>query len=524
MKKFYRFACALIALVLVLAAAGCDANNAASQGKDEIVIGIPGTISSVDVNQEAGILNYYIGTLTNEGLVHLDNDGKIIPGLAESWDTEDYTVWTFKLRSGAKFHDGSAVTVEDVIWSIERAQDPTKSPGVSIYFPDYGQVIEKVDDSTLKITLDGAHPNFIWALANVGGLLVNKQSWGEGVSAIGSPQDLLMGSGPYKIVEFEPGSHVSLEAQEHWWGTKPEIQKIRMDFITDDVTRLLAFTQGSIDFALDIPVDQSAQWGDVEGATVQFYADRSYYGLTLDPTVAPFDNEHVRKAVAYSMDASSVVASILQGHAQVATAITPPEQFATVMSVDEAKARLGQTAHYDYNIDKAKEEMELSGVEPFETTVFYPASYQDVGKASQVLSEALKEIGITLNVREIPLDQWLSEVGNGEQGIAWMIYFATTAEPGEIASWLLDGGGPGYNPSNFTDEEIASLTYHMMSVPAADGVEELLQAHDLAQGKAYYAPVWWGESAIAWGDKITVTDFNSYTMLSENWTAQFKIK
>jgi peptide/nickel transport system substrate-binding protein len=185
---------------------------------------------------------------------------------------------------------------------------------------------------------------------------------------------------------------------------------------------------------------------------------------------------------------------------------------------------LEKVSHYEYSIAKAKEEFGLSGAQPFETTIYYPDSYQNTGKASLVVADALKEVGITLNVREIPLDQWLSEVGNGEQGIAWMIYFPTTAEPAEIASWLLDGTGPWYNPANFTDEYIAGLIYGVLSAPAEDGIDDLIEAHSLAQAAAYYAPIWWGESAIAWGSRITVSDFNSYTLLSKNWTQQFKFK
>lgn len=533
MRKSKRFACAALAMSLAAALTACGSpnTNTGSGGSngpgapitdnEELVIGISGAVSTLDTNQEAGILNYYIGTIVTDGLVALNNEGKVVPGLAESWDTEDYAVWTFKIRSDAKFSDGSPVTVEDIIWSIERAQDPTRSPGVSIYFPDYLQQVEKVDDTTLKITLEEPHPSFIWAISNVGGLFVTQKEWGESVTAIGSPQDLILGSGPYQVTEFAPGSHVSLEAQDYWWGGQPDIKKIRFDFITDDSTRLLAFTQGSIDFALNIPVEQGEQWSNVEGATVAYYPDRSYYGLTLDPTVEPFGNEHVRKAIAHSVNAAGIVDSILNGHGTVATAITPPEQFASAIDVAEARTLLEKVTHYNYDMEKAKEEFELSGEEPFETTLYYPDSYQNVGKASLVVANSLKEIGITVNVKEIPIDQWLTEVGNGEQGIAWMIYFATTAEPQEIAVWLLDGRGPGYNPANFTDEEIAGLTAKVFSQPAKDGIGDLLKAHDLAQKNAYYVPVWWGESAVAWGDRIVVTDFNSYTMLSENWTQHF---
>jgi len=224
------------------------------------------------------------------------------------------------------------------------------------------------------------------------------------------------------------------------------------------------------------------------------------------------------------MDAAGVVNSILSGHATVATAITPPEQFASVLDINEARARLGQISHHSFNIERAREEFALSGAQPFETSVSFPSSFPNVGRASLVLADALRELGITLSVREIPLEQWLGEIGSGEEGISWMIYFATTAEPAEIAAWLLDGSGPGYNPGNFTDLEIAGLIHNVMSSSAENGIDDLIRAHDLAQARGFYIPVWWGESAIAFGEQITVNNFNSFTLLSENWVSNFTFR
>ncbi|MDR0518892.1 MAG: ABC transporter substrate-binding protein [Clostridiales Family XIII bacterium] len=546
--RFARILAAALAVALALALASCSGgdkaqgsgggpeqgggssegaqNTGAALADGELVIGIPGSLSSLDVNQEAGILNYYVAAIVNEGLVSIGNDGKVIPALAESWSDEKGEVWKFKLRQGAKFSDGSPVTADDIIWSIERAQDPERSPGVSIYFPDYVKSAEKTADDEITITLEGSHGGFIWAVSNAGGLFVNKKEWGEKAEAIGSQKDLLLGSGPYKVVEFEPGSHATFEASGTWWGGDASIPKIRFDFIEDDATRLLAFTQGDIDFALNIPVDQSEQWESVDGAKVEYIADRSYYGLTFDPNVEPFGDEHIRKAVSHAIDAGSIVdGSILKGHGTVATAITPPEQLAAALTLDAAKEKLDGITHYEYDIEKAKEELaQSSRPDGFETTLYYPDTYQNAGKASLVIAESLKEIGITLDVKEIPIDQWLNEVGDGKQGVAWMIYFPTTAEPGEIAGWLLDAEGAGTNPANWTDAEAAELAARILGAESLEAeIEPTIQANEIAQKQAIYAPVWWGQSAVAYGGGVTVDDYGSFSLISQNWPQLFSL-
>jgi peptide/nickel transport system substrate-binding protein len=138
-----------------------------------------------------------------------------------------------------------------------------------------------------------------------------------------------------------------------------------------------------------------------------------------------------------------------------------------------------------------------------------------------VLSDALKGLGITLNVTEIPLDQWLNEIGNG-QGVGWMIYGPTTLEPGEITMWLLDAQGPLYNPANWTNEEVAALTAEVMSAPDFESqIEPTLKSNSIAQEQAIYAPVWWGQAAIAYQSYTHVRDYNSMSLLGSNWPQLF---
>jgi peptide/nickel transport system substrate-binding protein len=232
----------------------------------------------------------------------------------------------------------------------------------------------------------------------------------------------------------------------------------------------------------------------------------------------------VRKAVAYAVDKEGIVDSVLKGHATVATAIPSPQQLASVYPEAEAKEKLDAVKHYSFSIKKAKEELALSKAKDgFETTVYYPDSYKSVGDASLVIAESLKELGITLNVKQIPLDQWLSEVGNGEQGIAWMIYLPTTAEPGEITSWLLDAQGKGTNPANWENKEVADLTAKVAAATSLkSSIKPLIKSMDIAQKQAIYSPVYWGESPNALAKGLTLESFNSYTLLSPNWPQYFK--
>jgi peptide/nickel transport system substrate-binding protein len=486
-----------------------------------LVIGVPDAVNILEAGQEGAVIQYYIQQIVNEGLVALGEDGKIHGALAESWEDEDSTVWTFNLRKDAKFSDGSPVTIDDIIYSIDCSADPVRSPSISYFWPE-GYVTEKVDEYTLKITLPKAQSNFIWSVSNNGGLFVTQKEWAEGKTAIGSPKDLLFGSGPYKVTEFSAGSHVLFEAQEYWWGGTPEIKNVRIDFITNPQTCLLAFKQGDIDFVFNVPVEQIEDYKAVDGTVVDVYKDRSYVGLTFDLSVKPFDNIHVRKAVAYAVDAQSIIDNLLDGYAEKATAFTAPEQFATVLSPDEARSRLSGLSHYDYDIEKAKEEFELSGVEPFSITIDYSESNRTLGKASIAIADTLTKIGITTDVQEIPLEQWLNEMGAGIKGIDWMDYRPPTLDPAEIAVWFLDTSAPSYNPANWDDPKSLEYLENIYALSAEEGLDDLLGGISYAQEQTIYAPLWWGESAVAYNSTIDVDNFGSYTFLSQNWPKNFK--
>jgi peptide/nickel transport system substrate-binding protein len=525
-KSAVLFALAAI-MVFTLSACGnkSDSDGKTSDAKSDIlVVGLTGSLATLDLNQNGGIVDYYVAAITQEGLVAVSNDGDLIPAVAESWtSSEDGTTWTFKLNKDAKFHDGSAVTAEDVVFSAERARNENESPGVASYFPWYVDTIEATADDEVAFTLDGPHPGFLWNLSNSGVLLISKKADVEAAASYGSPEDLISGSGPYKPVEFVPGSHVTFEYSDTWRGETPQFKTIRFDFIEDDNTRLLAFKQGDIDFTYNIPADSEKEWSSVEGSDVFFVSDRSYQGLTFNPNLAPFDDIHVRKAVAYAIDGKTIVEGLLKGHGQAATSITAPEQYAIAWDIDKANEETAKVTHYEYNIEQAKAELALSKYsgDDLKAEVTYPASDQNLGKSVIAISESLKAIGFDLKVTEEPIEQWLTKVSDGEQAVATMSYIPTTGEPAEIDAWLTYADGES-NPAYWANEQALKDTNDALSAPDNETQAALaIAAETLAGDEAIYAPIYWGQSGVALGKGVSVENYSSFTLVS-NWPYLFK--
>ncbi len=520
---------AAVAVRATLALAGCgsaSSSQSTSSGPiSELTVASASAVSTLSVNQEAGSANYQLAALYQEGLTGVNDKGKVIPALATSWTTKDKNkVWVFTIRKNVRFHDGTTMTVDDIVDSINVARDSKQSPGLSVYWPDYVKSVEKTGDDQLTITLTSSQPDFAMQVSNTAGLFVTSESFRkkEG-SDYGSSKGLIVGTGPYKVTEFDPSSHVTLTKFSDYWGKNTGPKKIRIDFITEDSTRQLAFRNGKTDVAFNVPVTQISQW-ESGGAKVTTYPDRSYYGLTFDSSVKPFNDIHVRKAVSYAVDKKGIVSGILKGNGEVATGIDSPDQLAGWTDNNRSKAakKVADLPALSYSLAKAKKELaESSSPDGFTATLTYPTGYSAVGQASLALAQSLKKIGVTLNVKEIPLEQWLNEIGNGKQGVGWMIYNPTTPQPNEISSWLLAAGGKGSNPANWEDSAVAAKTDSIGSLTDESAkLDAVLDTTKTALEQDVYSPVYWGRSAVATRSGIRLTGIGTY-WLGTNWAEDF---
>ena len=194
---------------------GGAAQSASREGT--IAVGLPGSLSTLDTAHETGIINYYVAQVVSEGLLAVGKDGQLIPAIASAYHTDDAQTWVFDIRPDALFQDGNPVTIEDVLFSIDIAKDPDKSPSSAVYWPA-GVQAEQSGDNQITITLPAPAVNFGWTVTANGGLWITEKSFYEAAASYGSSADLIMGTGPYKAVSFQPDSKAVFEKSGTWWG------------------------------------------------------------------------------------------------------------------------------------------------------------------------------------------------------------------------------------------------------------------------------------------------------------------
>ena len=485
---------------------------------DSITVALPGSLSNLYVGQESGILNYYIASIAQEGLVAIDADGAIQPALAESWSQPDDVTYVYELRDDAMFQDGTPVTADDVVFSLNEARDETTSPGLAYYMTNV-ESVEKTGDSEVTITLTEPDAAFAKNMSTGGAAFItSKAFWDANDGNVGTASSLLMGTGPYKVTEFAPDSHVTFERTDTWWGEEPKVKSITVNFIPDESTRLLAAQSGDIDVAFNVPLAQSTQWEGLDTMRVDYVNDLSYVGLYFNTSVAPFDDPKVREAIAHAVDRDAYVDKLLRGHGEAATAIMTPESLAAVYSPDVAREKLAEIPQWDYDLDAAKAALAESGYpDGFETEILTPNTGPQLGTAAQALSQNLAEIGITLNVREVPIEEWLASLdASSDYGLNMMWYFSTLGDPAEIPSYLLGVG----NPAAYDNPEIMALLSEVGAESnPSDRIDLLIEAETLQAEDAVNIPLWWGQSATAFANNLGMNDYSPFAFIS-SWPTQ----
>ncbi|MGI5440208.1 ABC transporter substrate-binding protein [Streptomyces shenzhenensis] len=459
-------------------------------------LALPSSLSSLDVGRESGVLNYMVACLAQESLLSVSPSGELGPGLATAWHQPDPTTYVYTLREGVRFADGTRLTPDDVVASIDEIRDPGNGNALAYAFAGVRDVrATGAHEVTLRLKApDGA---FLWN-TSPGGLLVSSRAFlRRNRGRIGTARTLLLGTGPYRVTEFAADDHVSLERNPHWWGRRPPLENLELAFVPDAGTRLVAMKSGAIDGALGLAPDEARTWEST--AEITYTGDRSVVALAFDTGKAPFDDPHVRRAIAHATDREGMVTGLLHGKAEVASALPSRDMWGSLLSPRAVRTAYAGIDLPAYDLDAARAELAKSSVpHGFTAEIHYPASGPQVGKAALALSGALKKIGVTLKVKEITLEQWVNELGSGKQALQFLWYFPVTGDPAELADAYLNAAATATDIAHYDNPKVnRALDRAKTETDPGRRGRDLMEALTTAGPDLPYLPLWWAQTATA---------------------------
>lgn len=384
---------------LFLAVASAALLTGAAQAKTDITVAMQLEPPHLDpTSAAAGAIDSVLYSNVFEGLTRFMGDGSVVPGLAESWEiSDDGMTYTFSLRSGVTFHDGSTMDADDVKFTLDRilAEDSANAQKAL-----YAAItaVEVVDPTTVKITLSEPNGNMLFNLA-----------WGDAVivapESIENIKQQPIGTGPFKFDSWTQGDSIQISQYGDYWGDQPALTEATFKFISDPTAAFAAMMAEDVDVFTGFPAPENLPQfeadprfqvliGSTEGETI----------LSTNNKQAPFDNVLVRQAVAHAIDRQAIIDGAMFGYGTpIGTHFAPHNPAYVDLKGGSA-----------FDPDKARALLSEAGMaDGFETTLHLPPpSYARRG--GEIIAAQLAEVGIKAEIINVEWAQWLETVFRGK--------------------------------------------------------------------------------------------------------------
>ncbi|TMI85194.1 MAG: hypothetical protein E6H03_00850 [Bacillati bacterium ANGP1] len=248
-----------------------------------------------------------------EGLVAWNDKGQVVPALATSWKlSQDGRMWTFTLRPGVKFHDGTLFTADSVKATVDRMFDksvPATRRGNYLLIKD----VTPIDDYTVRFTTDPPNPDFPLLMADVSAKIVSPgavKMYGQDFGR--NP----VGTGPFKFEEWIPNDHVSATINPDYWGPKPRVRRFVYRPIPEGSGRVVVLKTGEADIVQNLPPADVPALRQTAGLYVRTTPSQTIAELETADTKPPFSEVHVRQALNMAIDQNAIIKGIMKGFAQ----------------------------------------------------------------------------------------------------------------------------------------------------------------------------------------------------------------
>ncbi|SFZ83373.1 peptide/nickel transport system substrate-binding protein [Devosia enhydra] len=495
--------CQRLALALLASSALSVSAPVFAQSSDTLRLAAQADAGTMDPHAQNTQITLSIQSMIYEPLVMRDADQQLIGGLAASWENVEPTLWRFALREGVTFHDGSAFSAEDVVYSITRAKAPT-----SQFAGFVGNIAEvrAVDDMTVEIVT--TKPDALMADKLTYVLMIDS-AWAE-ANSVGQPQDLrnnqetfavlnTNGTGPFKLESREPDTRTVLVRNADYWGeTADDFERVVFTPISSPPTRIAALISDEVDLVLDVPSQDVQRLESTEGVKVLTRNDTRtvFFGFDLgseDLEYAsvegnPFLDVKVRQAVAYAIDAEAISQRIMRGLSRPTGMVISPDNLGYAEDLD---------AVHPVDIEKAKALMVEAGYpDGFRVTLDCPTdSYVNGDQICRAVATMLAPIGIQLDLNLLPRAQFLPKLWERDTSFYIMGFNSPYFDGTYFAETVLmtqdQATGEGiYNYSGNGDAELDALVTEAKDTLDRDGRAEKLKAvYSWVAENQLYVPV-----------------------------------
>ena len=363
-----------------------------------------GPDDTMDPTLYTGVIDYARGRATYNNLTQLGDDLAPMPELAEEWTSNSSaTEFTFKIRKGVQFHDGSPLTADDVVWTMNRHMGENSTSVIKSVMASVSEW-KKVDSHTVKAVLNTPNTDLPILMGIFHNKIVQKdtKNFNKG-----------NGTGPFVLKTFEPGVKSIHIRNENYWREGPYLDRIEITAITDPIARINALIAGDVQLIDAVDAKGIRLIEQADGVHVNSTPSGMYGGIFILKNTAPGQSDDFVKGIQYIQDRERIVRSVLKGHGSVGN--DHP------ISAAYGKDHCASLPQRQYDPDKAKWHLNKSGYSSAE--LFVAPVTTGVEEMALYTQANLKKIGFDLKIKKVPSD--------GYWGAVWM------KEPLNVVNWFM---------------------------------------------------------------------------------------
>jgi peptide/nickel transport system substrate-binding protein len=440
---------------------------------------------------------YTIASIPLEYLCGPGEGAELAPMLAESWSpNDDGSVWTFVLRKGVMWHDGSPFTSADVVATLDRLAEAGLKASIA-----KGAAVAK-DDLTVEITLLAPDGQFPYQVSNWNPQsLITPADYAAGTTISDRP----VGTGPFKLVSYDDATGVKYERNDAWWGGTPSLDGVEIVFSDTPEAQIQGLLGGAVDAVVQFPViGGDAVFAQSDKYVIDSIQGSSHRQIWMNTREGNFVDKRTRQAIAYALDREAIIETVLRGKGDMGNdhPIAPLYEY-----WDSAQPQRTR------DVEKAKQLLKDSGKEGLEITLNV-VDLQEISKTAELVKTQLEEIGmkISLNVKSPAngiYDTWCKVYdstnepagcdGGEEFGI---VDYGNRATPDVFLTKAYATGE--WNSAHFVNEELNTAVAAYQAALDTDGrAEAIKKVQEIATEEVPYAIPYFVNSLTAYSTKVT---------------------
>ena len=388
---------------------------------------------------------------TGEFLAFDDNQALALkPMLATSWTPKkNGTIWTFKLRSGVKFHDGSPLTADDVVYTIQQLADPKNASNALSTFAGVLKPagVVKVDSGTVEFHLEAANGNFPYLVSsdNYNAVIVPKGT------DFAKWQSTFIGTGPFKLKSYTQNVSADFVANPDYWGGAPHLDSTTFNFYASQQPQILALQGGQVDGIVQFVVQGAQSLLNNSQFNIIKLKSANHRELSMRNDQAPFTDPRVRQAIALSLDRPGMVKALLDSYGDLGNDSPFAPKFPSTDTSVPQRA---------LDIAKAKALLSAAGHPSGFSTTLTTEEYQEIPQLAQVIAEAATKIGVNIKLKVENQTNYYGKAtyGNSDWLDATMslVDYGDRGVPNVFLEAPLSSGGP-WNAAHFKNPSYDSL-------------------------------------------------------------------